>query len=269
MKKLKSYAWGTALIFVFFVCRSLWFSYHKSPGFTVSKMTASIPHKKQWEIEEPSSLQKEQLKEIFEQKFHFLSAGYQSYAFISEDEKTIIKFFRMKRLSYSFTDPIFHPHKVEMHKKNLSLIFDAYKLAYDELRDDAGLLYIHLNKTDFLKKSLSITDQEGHEHFIDLDKAHFIVQEKAEPLFVHLHKYIERQDKEGFEKAVNALLALIKRRHEKGIGDEDKGIAENYGFIGDRPIQFDIGRIYKGNFEGEYEEILKRLNWWMHLNPIP
>lgn len=269
MKKIKPFIWGAALIFLFIICRTFWFSYHKSQGFSVSKMTASIPHEEKWGLPKLSIDQEERLKDIFQQRFHFFSSGYQSYAFISEDERTIIKFFRMKRLSHSMTDPFFHPQKVGMHKKNLHLIFDAYKLAYDEMREDAGLIYIHLNQTNFLKTEVAITDQEGNDHRIDLDKVHFIVQEKAEPLFVHLHKYIEKKDKEGFDKAIDALIALIKRRHEKGIGDEDRGIAENYGFIGDRPIQFDIGRIYKGKFEGEFEEIFRRLHWWMELNPIP
>ena len=266
---MKKYLWFLVAVCIILLGRQGWFFVHKSPGFSVSKMKAPIPYTPEWDVALPWGEQEERLNEIFTQKFYFYSSGYQSYAFISEDEKTIIKFFRMKRLSYSFFDPLLHPRKVELHKKNLSLIFDAYKLAYEEMREDTGLLYIHLNKTNFFKKTLSITDQKGNEHFVDLDKVSYIVQERAEPLFVHLHKYIERKDKEGFDGAVNALLALIKRRHDKGIGDEDRGISENYGFIGERPIQFDIGRIYKGNFEGEYEEILKRLNWWVHLNPIP
>ncbi|HSX12202.1 MAG TPA: hypothetical protein VLF61_01800 [Rhabdochlamydiaceae bacterium] len=259
-----------AFLFVglFFVGRSLWFAYHKSPGFSVSKMKASITPRKEWEVPRPEGAQEEELREIFKQKFYFLSAGYQSYAFISEDERTIIKFFRMKRLSHASTDALFHPKKVETHKKNLSLIFNPYNLAYDEFKEDSGLIYIHLNKTDFLNAMLSITDQSGREALVDLDGLHFVIQEKAESLFPYLHKFIEKKDKEGFDRAVAALLALIQRRHEKGIADEDKGIAENYGFIEDRPIQFDIGRIYKGKIEGEYEEILRRLHWWMQLNPI-
>lgn len=264
----KSILWTLLFIGLFFGGRSLWFAYHKAPGFSVSKMKASIENKKEWEIARLEGEQEERLREIFKQKFYFLSAGYQSYAFISEDEQTIIKFFRMKRLSHDAADTLFHPKKVETHKKNLDLIFNAYKLAYEELKEDSGLLYIHLNKTDFLNARLSITDQSGQENHINLDELHFVVQEKAEPLFPYLHKFIEKKDKEGFDRAVAALLALIQRRHGKGIADEDKGIAENYGFIGERPIQFDIGRIYKGKIEGEYEEILRRLDWWMQLNPM-
>ncbi len=255
-----------ALIALFLICRPLWIAFHKSQGFSVSKMSASLPFEKQWEVPPPSQ---EQLEEIFNQKFHFLSAGYQAYAFMSEDEKTIIKFFRMKRLTHSWLDPLFHPDKVKTHKKNLYLLFDAYKLAYDKMGEDAGLVYIHLNQTDFIHKKLSITDQSGKEHLIDLDKVHFALQEKAEPLFIYLLKFVEQKDKEGLQKAMDALLTLIQRRQTQGIGDEDRGIAENYGFIGERPIQFDIGRIYKGKFEGEYEEILRRLHWWVQLNPIP
>lgn len=254
-----------AIVALFFAGRSLWFTYHKSQGFSISKMQASIPFHAEWEVVYP---QGEHLQELFKQKFHFLSSGYQSYAFISEDERTIIKFFRMKRLTHSFTDPLFHPQKVQEHRKNLFSIFNAYKLAYDEMREDAGLVYIHLNKTDFINTELSITDLKGDEHLVNLDGVYFIVQEKAELLFEHLGKLLERKDKEKFQKCVNSFLELVNRRLNKGIADEDKGISQNYGFIDDRPIQFDIGRIYKGKEEGEYEEILNRLHWWMHLNNL-
>lgn len=264
MKKIKYCALIFFLIVLFFSGRALWFSIHKSQGFSLSKMKASLPHRKEWEITPLPPAQQEQLQELLRQKFHFLSSGYQSYAFISEDEKTIIKFFRMKRLTSSLTDPFFHPKKVKEHKKNLEAIFNAYKLAYEEMREDAGLLYIHLNQSNDLKTRITISDYSGKEQKIDLDGIYFIVQERAEPLFNHLHALLGDQEK--FSLAINSFIDLVKRRLSKGIADADKGISENYGFIGDRPIQFDIGRIYKGKEEGEYEEICRRLDWWLRLN---
>jgi hypothetical protein len=234
----------------------------KEPGFSLSKMTASLPYREKWEAEIP----KELLEEACRQKFHFFSAGYQSYAFISEDERIIIKFFRMKRLSATLWNRLIHPKRAKANQENLELIFNGYKLAYEEMRQDAGLLCIHLNQTKDLCKKLTIVDQGGKEHRIDLDTVYFVVQEKAEPLFSYLHKRVG--DRAELNRAVEAFLALVKRRHARGIADDDQGIAENYGFVDGRPIQFDIGRIHKGSFEGEYEEILRRLHWWMHLNNL-
>jgi len=161
---------------------------------------------------------------------------------------------------------LWHPENVDLRRQNLFSIFNAHKLAYTELREDAGLLYIHLNKTNHLKTVLQVVDRFGRAHSIDLDKTEFIVQEKAELIFRHLKKLLEQKDQLQVQKCVQATLDLVKRRMDKGISDHDKAVKHNYGFIGHRPVHLDIGRLEKVTKQKEYNRIKERINTWLEAN---
>ena len=46
----------------------------------------------------------------------------------------------------------------------------------------------------------------------------------------------------------------------------DKAVKNNYGFVGDRPIHLDIGRLYKGHKPHDYERIAARIQLWLEEN---
>jgi hypothetical protein len=245
----------------------LWGSYqlyqNKSFGFSPARITSDFAYNPDWAIEEPRDLAP--LKSIFDQKFKFLAVGSQSYAFVSQDEKYVIKFFIMKHQIPRISD-LWHPEKVEYRKENLFSIFKAHKLAFDELKQDTGLIYIHLNKTQDLQTQLQVVDRFGRTHRIDLDRTEFIIQEKAELIFTHLKKLLDKGDKAEVEKCIQATLAIVKRRMDRGISDHDKAVKHNYGFIGDRAIHLDIGRIEKVYKPKEYNRIRERINKWLYAN---
>lgn len=237
---------------------TLWFSNHKSYGFSVSKITSSLPFNPKWVTNPPPPDLKQKL---FGQRYRYLASGAQLFAFASEDGKYVIKFFRMKHLIPSFNH-YFRPEKKKHREENLNIIFQAYKMAYDDLKEEAALVYLHLNKTADLQTTLTVIDKLGRQHFINLDKTEFIVQEKAELIFPHLSKL----DVEKRKEAIEAMLSLVQRRIDKGYADDDKAISHNYGFVGDRPIHLDIGRIYKGERKGEYNRIQERIDKWVKEN---
>jgi hypothetical protein len=184
---------------------------------------------------------------------------------VSEDGKYVVKFFIMKHLIPRLSD-LWHPEKVEYRKQNLFSIFKAHKLAYSELKADTGLIYIHLNKTDHLKTRLQVVDRIGRTHQIDLDQTEFIIQEKAELIFTHLKKLLDHGDKAQVQNCIQATLDLVKRRMDKGISDHDKAVKHNYGFIGERAVHLDIGRIEKVLKPKEYHRITERINTWLQAN---
>ncbi len=208
----------------------------------------------EWDISPLSPNEQQLLFHIFSQPFHFLAAGAQAYAFESEDGRYVIKFFRMNRLT---PRPIhfFHPRKWKRRKSNLQLTFNAYKLVYENLREETGLHFIHLNRTTHLKTVLYVTDQKKKEHSIDLDQVPFIVQDKAELLQQRLHRLKREQKFEELQTAMDSFLTLVKHRIELGLTDLDDGIENNYGFVGERPIHLDVGKVCIGQQAGEYERI--------------
>ncbi len=228
-------------------------------GFSEDKISSSLPIHPQWAIPVPAEAV--QIKEILGSQFKFLGEGAQAYAFESADGKYVLKFFKMRRFSPSTADYLC-PHVVRRRLKNLRWVFNGYKIAYDNFRQDTGLVFIHLAKTDYLKQKALIVDDKGIEHLIDLDKTEFVLQEKAELLFDRLAKQQRVGDQLGVQKSIADVLALVKRRIDQGYADRDKGVSNNYGFVGERAIQLDIGRLYKGSKEGQFEHVEERISRW-------
>jgi len=263
--------WLLLFFIVFGIPFGVWGSYqlfqNKSVGFGPARITSDFVYHSEWAIDEPHNLAP--LKTILNQKFKFLAVGSQSYAFESADGKYVVKFFIMKHKIPRLSD-LWHPEKVDHRRQNLFSIFNAHKLAYTELKEDTGLLYIHLNKTDHLKTVLEVADRFGRSHLIDLDRTEFIVQEKAELIFSHLKKLLEQKDEAQVQKCIQATLDLVKRRMDKGISDHDKAVKHNYGFIGAgdrvRAVHLDLGRLEKVYKQKEYHRIKERINTWLQAN---
>jgi hypothetical protein len=232
-------------------------------GFSEDKIASTLPVYPQWTI--PAAAESAQIKEILGSRFKFLGEGAQAFAFESQDGKYVLKFFKMRRFSPSTADYLC-PHVVRRRLKNLRWVFNGYKIAYDHFRQDTGLVFIHLAKTDYLKQNACIVDDKGQEHQIDLDKTEFVLQEKAELLFDRLAKLQKAGDQQGMQKSIAAVLELVKRRIDKGYADRDRGVSNNYGFVGDRAIQLDIGRLYKGVKEGQFEHVQQRIQRWQQEN---
>jgi hypothetical protein len=247
-----------------------YFGRSPAPGFSYSQVSSTLAPQAEWAIPAPSSEEKEQLQQLFSRPFKFLGEGAQAFAFESSDGKYVLKFFKMRRFTPSWQDHLC-PHVVKRRLKNLKWVFNGYKIGYDEFRKETGLVFIHLAKTDHLNQKVTLLDEKGREHQIDLDKTEFILQEKAELIFHRLEKLYAQGDVAKAEKAIASVLDLVKLRIAKGYADRDKAVSNNYGFVGDKAIQLDIGRLYqgvpkKGGKERQLLHVKKRIDRWKREN---
>jgi hypothetical protein len=231
--------------------------------FSIEAISSDLSFDPKWQTLPPSP----EIKEILKQKFTYLARGAQSFAFLSEDGRYVIKFFRMKHLQSKFKDH-YRPGVVKRRAENLQSIFSAHKLAWDELKEETGLVFLHLNKTDDLHCHLKVYDWLGRKHEVDLDKTEFLVQERAELLFTHIKRLHDEGNVSGVQRALASFMELVQTQVEHHIFDRDKAISHNYGFVGDRPIHLDIGRLTKGSKEGEYDRIKERVQKWLLENEI-
>lgn len=238
--------------------------YHnKALSFSVARITSDFSCHPQWDTGPLTPDERQNLDQILSQPFHYLGAGSQSYAFVSEDGKTVIKFFRMKHQIFHLKDLWTHDRSEE-RRKNLLSIYDSHMLAYRKMKEDAGLIYLHLNKTDHLHKKIKLIDRLHRTHKVDLDQVEFVLQERAELIFSRLKKFLEQNDREGLNTALTNIMHLIQRRIDKGIADHDKAVTHNFGFVGDRAIQIDIGRIYEESERAkDYTHIQERIDRWL------
>ncbi|MBI5274173.1 MAG: hypothetical protein HY860_03875 [Chlamydiales bacterium] len=223
---------------------------HHQKNFFAWKIISVISPRAKWDTE-ASSLPNEALT----QKYSFLAKGSQCYAFLSEDQKYVIKFFKKKHyLPKSWIKYIpfvslldyHHNERLQHYQKRLELGFDNYKRAYEDLKEESALLAVHINPTTNRYPSIVIKDKKGQFFTIPLDRTPFILQKKAELLVVKL-----AEQKSNPKSICDAIVKLVEIQSKKGFVDKDSNIFRNYGFVDGKPVQFDIGDL-------SYDDWIKR-----------
>ncbi len=185
---------------------------------------------------------------LLTQTYHYLNCGSQSYVFVSEDGKTVLKLFKFQHMrTPPWLDPLPSVGKLgEKRAKKREILektFNSYSIAYDYLREETGLLYLHLAKTDHLNQKLTITDKIGKHHTLDLDTVPFILQKRGTLAYDAITCWMTKGEIKKAEEGIRNLLKLATYRCQVGIFDKDPDFSTNFGFIGDTPFQIDFGRL--------------------------
>ncbi len=247
-------------------------------GFSVDKIASFLPHNPSWETPELVPQVREQFaREVFAQPFYYLGSGRYCYAFVSSDGKYVLKFFKMSKLlpkmwAKNFPFSLFERFRFEnVEKKELLLqeTFQSFKDAYLRLKEDTGLLYLHLNRTRELRTKVELYDKKGAKFIIDIDTTPFALQWKAEKIYSRLSNLAKTEKWDEARGAVHAVLELIADRTSRGFSDGDCGVGNNYGFVGDRPILIDFGSIsyndayaYPHRIQHQVLELAERMDHW-------
>ncbi len=251
-------------------------------NFSIAKIHSDLPYNPNWETSPLSEEAKHQLEDALSQKFHYLGYGGQCFVFASEDGNYVIKFFKHKiRKPYSLLLNISLPgfiDKKRQHRLNKILFklnrdFTSYKIAFEELREETGLIYVQLNKKKWLNRTIHIIDKIGIEHSISLDDFEFIVQKKAQLIYPYIENLIQKNDLWAFKQTLHAICNKIICRSQKGIFDEDLGIHRNLGFIADEPIFMDVGRFVKDParknpliYRSDLFTLMNRFRAWLNIH---
>lgn len=248
-------------------------------GFSVARIHSELPYNPEWATPPPTAKERLKLEQILSQKFRYLGCGGQCFAFASEDDQYVIKFFKHRfRKPYSFfyelplPGPLDKKRIGKLNKATLKHMrdFTSYKIAFDDLREETGLVYVQLNKGHYLNKSVTIIDKIGISHEIALDDVEFIVQKKGELIYSRMEELMKENDIAGARDVMRSMLKVIISRCRKGIFDEDAGIHRNFGFIGDKPFFIDIGRFRRDPsrrlpevYNQDLQLITKRFRAWL------
>lgn len=226
------------------------FCHQQTAGFTLLKIQSNHSPHSRWE---PPFLNKEsdpKLFSHFEQKFTFFSYGGQAYVFLSEDGQTVLKLFKQHHMRIPtwikllpLPQPLnkFRNKFIHRREEKLEGLFDSCKIAFDELKEDTGLLYLHLNPTKHLQKKLTLVDKLGIAHTIDLDTSDFLLQRRALLASEHFSQLRSRGDIEAGKESIDSLLKMMAKRSQKGIYDRDPNLRRNCGFISNQAVEIDVG----------------------------
>lgn len=279
----KNRLWPQRLIWVVLIATIIFFSsrvyYRLTDDFRIANMTYEMPYKPDWEIEPLTFQERQNLHDILNQPFYYIGKGAQSYAFISENKEYVIKFFKFKHLKPNWLEKtlpnisLFDAYKINKGLKKTRQIegtYNGYKLAYNVHRDESGLVYIHLNKSNDLDETVTLFDKIGGKHVLDLDSVVFIVQKTVTTTRQVVKNALDAGDVALAKKRMNQIIDLYLQEYSKGIFDRDHGLMHNTGFAGDRAIHLDVGKLsYEPNmkkveyFKPDLIKVSQRFESWL------
>lgn len=253
--------------------------YRMTDDFRLSNMTYQLPFKAPWEAPPLTEAAHQKLAQILDQKFTYIGKGAQCYAFVSDDQQYVLKFFKFKHLKPNlFVDliPSISPfkdyklHTIERKKRKLIGVFNGYDLAYRENKKESELLYLHLVPTNHLNLEVIVIDKIGLEKKINLDEVVFLVQRKGETLRTRMNQLLKEEKLEEAEIAVGSIVKMYIGEYLKGIYDHDHGVMHNTGFIGSSPFHLDVGKLNKDEkmkdvsfFKKDLEHVLWKIDVWI------
>ncbi len=206
------------------------------------------------ERQAPDAATKQKISKILEQKFTYLGAGTQVTAFESADHQYVIKFFNPRN---SIKENWFHRYsrlrqmsslkwitKTYFEKKQrLRKFFKCHRLAFRDLREESGLIYLHFDRSSCVSKKIDVVDQDGKAYLVDLDICPFILQKKVDIVMTRLEEQVANGAIEEAKEGVRQIYQLFLTRAQKGYTDHRQSLFKNYGFADGRAVQLDVGRI--------------------------
>lgn len=223
-----------------------------------------------------AGLDSSMLDEIFKQPFRRLGMGKQMIALISEDQKYVLKLFNpmrpLQKKWYTKWKCWKEYSSLKWLKREwlgrtgrLKKLFKRHKIAYEMLKEETGLLFVHLAPSKQVSHYITVIDDRGKEIQLHLADTPFVLQKKATLVPAYLNNLIQTNRIEEAKAAIVQIEKLLEKRLEARITDRIQTMENNYGFVDGKPIQIDVGRIrFNEPFDvsEEKERIFNNFQTW-------
>ena len=248
---------------------------HRDGGFSPSRV-AALPAK-ECSVEAPalSCINKDKLKDILSQTFHYNSKGSQCYTFLSDDEQYVLKIFKTYHLRlYHFHDKVPVPgflqdwRKSRQEKKSVKrdLALKSYRIALSELKGATGLLAGQWGDTRVVHQPLDLSFPSGRRLLLDTDSVDFLVQRRAVMAEEVIEKALAESDEEKVREVIASYFQLTENLLERGIADFDARFDGCFGFVDGQTIYTDVGefrRIDPQEKDAMRQELRRRMLDWL------
>lgn len=198
-----------------------------------------------------------------DQTFTLFDEGAQVFAFLGEDQETVLKLFKARHMQkWKFKRELFKAFSSRRQRKKrwvekFEETKGRYELAFEHLKEETALIALHFRAT---KAPLPTRIRGKQTYQIDLASSPFILQKKVALAPTYVQNHPEKK-----EEAAKALKAFFQRRLAKGFSDPRQTLSRNYGFLDNRPIQIDVGKIswFEGDEAKELEKIHAHIDEWI------
>lgn len=205
----------------------------------------------------------EHLSRIVQKPFSYLGKGSQAIAFESADGRYVLKFFLMEH---------FHT-KVRIRSPFRKLpaprirwdVLERYTIAFQELKEETGLVAIHLSANTTDLPSCTLKDPKGHLHVIDLNRFSFLVQKKGSCITDQFHQ-LSLEQQRHVASSLEALTTSLARKGFYNLRASFKD--ENFALLDDKALIIDVGNFIfleeqKTHPEGEMVRAKEQLHSWL------
>ncbi|MES2272650.1 MAG: hypothetical protein V4487_00460 [Chlamydiota bacterium] len=202
---------------------------------------------------------------LLKQPFVYLGKGRQSFVFESEDQKTVLKFFNQKYFQLPWYTHLPLPkewQRKEKEKRALRKDFylHSYTIAFEKLKEETGILYIHLAPTPAELPSIQAKDKASAIYTLELDRLAFVVQKKGTPFYSALDSSYAKEGMAGLKRDIDLWIQTISRRIDQKIADADHDVEHNWAILDGRPFHLDPGRLYYDDTLSEPGRL--KQEWW-------
>jgi hypothetical protein len=247
IKRLLSFFWKflAAAAAVFALSQ---FCEKQTNGFRFYSLLSNLPNDPRWEVPPLGEAEQQQINALLDQPFTYLGSGGWCIAFLGQDQKTVLKFYKHTHL---LPEALFQHFSFQnLLLKSSTLPQDTYyfqefnfkscRLLYERAKERTGLLYVHINKTQGLHKPVTLIDSIGIKHTLDLDKTEFVVQKRAHLLFSHIDELAKSNRIEDAKRAIDDLLDCLLTFYKLGMRDYDLSLRNNFGYTEDNAVTLDL-----------------------------
>lgn len=255
----------------------------KTDGFSVQRIASIFADDPKWDII-VTPLQVQAANTALSQPYKYLAHGFQCYAFVSQDDKYILKFIRQQRLQPSLIVQLLpniffksvKQEKERLGQKRANYLFRSLKVAFEDVPHETGLLFVHLNKTKNTHPQVTIYDKAGTKYIIDLDSHEFVLQKKAEAIKPMLSKLVKSGNLHEAKLRIDQIFTLLTTCAKKGIADLDNQLIRknNLGYLTDQAIYIDTGKITRkesiktlARFKVDLKRLQPLYEWLQELSP--
>lgn len=193
-----------------------------------------------------------QIERLLRQPFRYLGHGHQTYAFVSQDGKYVLKLFKKDYLARTWMVHVVPPigpfrslfwHQGASKEARTAKLLKGYRDAFLHARENSGLLYFRAGVGSVGPQDIVLVDGLGFQQVLPLQDYVFAVQVKAVIARKELSRLLSTGDVEAAKERVRQLFDLYRSDYRNGVYDNDHNLLDNAGFIKDRAVRLDVGKV--------------------------
>lgn len=252
-------------------------------GFSIQNIQSPKYFKEQWSVRNATKQEEEIAQSVLSQRFTYFSKGCQSYVFISNDQKYVLKFIKYQRFctkpwldALSFIPALdsYRAARMDYKLDKLRKLLVGWQTSYNDLPKETGVVWVHLNEGQGPSREIEIVDKLGRSHRIDLRDYQALLQVKADMLCNTLECLVNDNRIDQAKELVDHTLAMILGIYHKGYADNDHALMQNTGVLNGSPMPIDVGQLEKDPGASQpniYKQALfnktyRFKRWLAHLN---